>query len=50
MLIACSKCFNAILQKVVELLNKSAYIQTAITGRHFCGATYDSLCLIFRHS
>ena len=34
------------LKRIVECLNRNAYIQIAITGKSFCSASYDAFSLI----
>ena len=31
---------------MIECLNRNAYIQIAITGKSFCGASYDAMAMI----
>jgi solute carrier family 44 (choline transporter-like protein), member 2/4/5 len=45
-IVNCIRCFLACVQRIIEFINKNAYIQIAITGRNFCGASGDAVALI----
>lgn len=38
---SCLQCCLACIERIVEFLNKTAYIQIAIRGKNFCGAAKD---------
>jgi len=40
-LINCMRCFLACIERIVQFLNKTAYIQIAIRGKNFCMAAKD---------
>ena len=45
-LVNCIRCCLECIKRVMEFLNKNAYIQIAITGKNFCGASADAVALI----
>jgi choline transporter-like protein 2/4/5 len=42
----CIRCCLECVKRIIEFLNKNAYIQIAITGKNFCGASADAISLI----
>lgn len=45
-LVNCVRCCLECIKRIMEFLNKNAYIQIAITGKNFCGASADAIALI----
>eukprot|EP00828_Plagiopyla_frontata_P009593 TRINITY_DN1495_c0_g1_i2.p1 TRINITY_DN1495_c0_g1~~TRINITY_DN1495_c0_g1_i2.p1 ORF type:complete len:641 (+),score=63.83 TRINITY_DN1495_c0_g1_i2:43-1923(+) len=46
----CAQCYVACLERFIEFLNKNAYIQIALSGKGFCGAAKDAMCLIIQNA
>jgi len=44
--LACLSCYLFCFEKIIKFLNKNAYIQIALTGKNFWGATKDAFHLI----
>jgi hypothetical protein len=42
----CLRCCLQCLERIIEFLNRNAYIQIAITGKNFCSASSDAFSLI----
>ena len=42
----CVRCCLECIKRIVEFINKNAFIQTSITGKNFCGAASDAFTLI----
>jgi hypothetical protein len=42
----CLGCYLACFERFIKFLNKNAYIQIALSGKSFCGATKDAFVLI----
>ena len=40
------QCYLACLERLVEFINRNAYIQIAIGGKNFCGAVKDAFSVI----
>ena len=45
-IVNCVRCCLECIKRIVEFINKNAFIQTAITGKTFCSAAGDALALI----
>ena len=45
-IVNCVRCCLECIKRIVEFINKNAFIQTSITGRNFCGAAGDALALV----
>lgn len=45
----CLLCCIACLQRIVEFINKSAYIQIALQGKGFCAACKDACCIVLEN-
>ena len=48
-LITCMQCFLGCCAKVMEFINKHAYIQIALKGDNFCTAAWQGFALIIRN-
>lgn len=46
-LINCLRCCLACVERIVQFLNKTAYIQIALTGKNFCQAASDGFTIVF---
>lgn len=45
--INCIRCCLACVERIVQFINKTAYIQIAIRGKNFCMAAYDGFNLVW---
>jgi choline transporter-like protein 2/4/5 len=46
-LINCARCCLACVERIVEFINKNAYIQIALSGKNFCMAAKDGFELVW---
>jgi hypothetical protein len=44
------RCILWCLDKYVKFITKNAYIQIALQSTNFCGAAWDSFCLMIKHA
>lgn len=48
--IACIRCCLACVERIVQFINKTAYIQIAIRGKSFCNAAFDGFDLVWANA
>lgn len=48
--INCIRCCLACVERIVQFINKTAYIQIAIRGKNFCMAAYDGFNLVWSNA
>lgn len=48
--INCIRCCLACVERIVQFINKTAYIQIAIRGKNFCGAAFDGFDLVWSNA
>ena len=43
------RCCLACFERIVRFINKQAFIQIGLTGKHFCAAAKDGFCVVISH-
>lgn len=46
-IINCVRCVMKCVERIVEFINKTAYIQIALRGKSFCNAAYDGFSMVW---